>query len=137
MMADPTWGGVDFGFGNNDSSAMRSFVQVLRGPMQPARQYFAFPGINGLFSQALGRRGQSITWRMTTLAKTDDDFQDLIDAINAAADAGPQEMVVEGVIRPQVVLTAIGPYSAPREPLAGVFAFGVSYDLQFLDLTAE
>lgn len=132
-MNEPTWASIDFGFGNTDASTYRSFVRPQVGGIDVASVVFAFPGIDGAFSQSLGARTRTIIWDMDTYADSEVYLNALEAAIEAKLQAGTYQMTVHSKTLPQVELLrfeSVGYY----EPVSGPFACMKRYRLTFREL---
>ena len=143
-MASIEWSDVDFGLDNTDASNVRSFARAIPGNVNMARAFFAFPGVDGIFSRNMGFRGQTVRVAFQTLVKSEAAWNDLEDDILASME-GSHQLIVEGRTRTRCILVEYTGRGAPRMPLLNPgevvgtykpFLFAVEFTMTFLDLTA-
>lgn len=128
----PTWANLDFGFENDEGDTLMAFPKPVAGPIGFAESQFAFPGVDGLWSMDLGRRGRPILWQVEVWVKnlsvlTDWEVQ-LEDLLNAQT----FEMVLHGRTYYDVQLKRIEP-AGPLIALADPWLAAKQINLMFLE----
>ena len=136
-MSAPTWAGIDFGFGNDNADDVRAFCAgVLLDAMEMAELNFAFPGIDGVWMQRLGKRGRAVVWIVDAVFRTQADQAKWERDIDAQVNGPCYAMVARGRSFGAVQLRRF----RDRQPAEGIaapggFTWAGHYQLDFVDVT--
>lgn len=121
-LTPPEWAGIDWNWVEDVTPGTTGYwcnVRVIIGGVVRAKSPFAFPGVDGSFSQQLGKRKRDIVWLLDIVAKTESDLNTILGLIEDAGESS-YDMTAQGGTYLNVELvdgpTPVGPWELLIEP---------------------